>query len=163
MHQLIYAIVGAPTEHDALAVGQSAFDRLVGADPHAGIVFDYYVTFDDDSSRIAGPARWGDLPVVATIDFDEGEELFDRGWNATEEAFQQNLERVKEALAEHSDDAIMRDEGLTRHAFHQVGAYEGPSIYLYDEHGSGIRDRDQIDCILDESENCWIVPADVHY
>jgi len=57
----------------------------------------------------------------------------------------------------------MRDEDLTRHAFHQVGAYDGPSIFLYDEHGCGIRHRDQLDRIIDESDDLWVVPADVHF
>jgi len=44
----------------------------------------------------------------------------------------------------------MRDENLARHAFHQVGAYDGPSIFLYDQHGCGIRHREQLDRVLDE-------------
>jgi hypothetical protein len=55
----------------------------------------------------------------------------------------------------------LRDEDLARHAFHQVGAYDGPSVFLYDEHGS-VRHRDQVDRLLDESDDLWIVPADVH-
>ena len=47
MHVVICALVGASTHDDALATGKTVFDRLVGADPHAGAVFDYYVTFDE--------------------------------------------------------------------------------------------------------------------
>ena len=97
------------------------------------------------------------------MESDEGEELLERGWEATEEEFQRNLDRVKEVLDDLSDEAIMRDEGLARHAFHQVGAYDGPSVFLYDERGSRIRHRGQLDRILDESDDLWIVPADVHY
>ncbi len=74
-----------------------------------------------------------------------------------------NLDRVRDALEDLSDEEIMRDDGLARHAFHQVGAYEGPTIFLYDEHGSGIRHQDHLDRILEENENLWIVLADVHY
>ncbi|WP_134672224.1 hypothetical protein [Halorussus marinus] len=163
MHMVIYTLVEASTRDDALATGKTVFDRLVGAVPHAGAVFDYYMTFDEDETTVAGTARWGDLPVAATIESDEGEELLERGWEATKTEFQRNLDRVKEALDEHSDEEIMRDEDLARHAFHQVGAYDGPSVFLYDEHASGIRHRGQLDRILDESENLWIVPADVHF
>ena len=78
-----------------------------------------------------------------------------------ERGFERNLDRVKEALDELSDEAILRDEDLARHAFHQVGAYDGPSVFLYDEHGS-VRHRDQVDRLLDESDDLWTVPADVH-
>ncbi len=163
MHMVIYSLVEASTEDDALATGKTVFDRLVGAVPHAGTVFDYHVAFDKEETSVAGTARWGDLPVAAPVESDEGEELLERGWEATEEEFQRNLDRVKEALGELSDEEIMRDEDLARHAFHQVGAYDGPSVFLYDEHASGIRHRGQLDRILDESEELWIVPADVHF
>ena len=163
MHMVIYTLVEASTRDDALATGKTVFGRLVGAVPHAGAVFDYYVTFDEESTSVAGTARWGDLPVVASVESNEGEELLERGWEATKEEFQRNLDRVKEALDEHSDEEIMCDEDLARHAFHQVGAYDGPSVFLYDEHGSGIRHRGQLDRILDESDDLWIVPADVHF
>jgi len=57
---------------------------------------------------------------------------------------------VKEAIDELSDEEIMRDEDLARHAFHQVGAYDGPAIFLYTEHGTGIRHRGQLDRLLEE-------------
>ncbi|WP_254544637.1 hypothetical protein [Halomarina pelagica] len=163
MHMVIYTLVEASTRDDALATGKTVFDRLVGAVPHAGAVFDYYVTFDEDGTSVAGSARWGDLPVAAPVDSNDGEELLERGWDATEDEFQRNLDRVKEALDDLSDEEIMRDEDLARHAFHQVGAYDGPSVFLYTEHASGIRHRAQLDRILDESEDLWIVPADVHF
>lgn len=163
MHMVIYTLVEASTRDDALATGKSVFDQLVGADPHAGAVFDYYVTFDENETTVAGPARWGNLPVAAPVESDEGEELLERGWEATKEEFERNLERVKEAIDELSDEEIMHDEDLARHAFHQVGAYDGPSVFLYTQHASGIRHREQLDRLLEESEDLWIVPADVHF
>jgi len=124
-------------------------------------VFDYYVTFDE-SSTVAGKARWGDLPTAAPIDSEAGQELLDRGWGATKAEFERNLRRVKDALNELSDEEIMRDKDLARYAFRQVGASTGPAIALYTEHGDGICDRTQLDRLLDESDSLWIVPADVH-
>jgi len=40
MHMVIYALVEESTHDDALATGKAVFDRLVGADPHAGAVFE---------------------------------------------------------------------------------------------------------------------------
>ena len=40
MHMVIHALVEASTHDDALATGKTVFDRLVGADPHAGAVFE---------------------------------------------------------------------------------------------------------------------------
>ena len=63
-----------------LSAGRITFDRLVGADPNVVAVFDYYVTFDEEDTTVAGPARWGDLPVVARVDSDDVVTLY-RGVN----------------------------------------------------------------------------------
>ena len=102
MHMVIYTLVEA-SPHDDLATGKTVFDRLVGADPHATGVFDYYVIFDENDTTVAGKARWGDLPTAAPIDSDDGQALLNRGWEATKEEFERNLDRVKEAVDELSD------------------------------------------------------------
>ena len=103
------------------------------------------------------------MPTAAPVDSDDGQDLLERGWEATKEEFERNLDRVKEAIDKHSDEEIMRDEDLARHACHQVGAYKGPTIFLYTEDATGIRHRGQLDQLLAESEELWIVPADVHF
>lgn len=163
MHQVIYALVTASTTDEALARGRTVFDRLVGAIPEEGAVFDYYVTFDDESTTVAGKARWGALPVAAPVESDDGQELLDRGWEATKREFERNLDRVREGLEALDAEAIMRDENLVRHACHNLGAYQGPAIFLYDEFADGIRQRERLDRILETDDELWIVPADVHY
>jgi len=163
MHMVIYALVEASTENEALVAGKTVFNRLVGAEPDSCAVFDYFVTFDKEDTSVAGTARWGELPTAAPVDSDDGRDLLERGWEATKEEFERNLDRGKEAIDELSDEEIIRDEDLARHAFHKVGAYDGPTIFLYTEHGTGIRHRGQLDRLLEESEELWIVPADVHF
>ncbi|WP_267644112.1 hypothetical protein [Haloarchaeobius amylolyticus] len=162
MHQLIYALVQASTEEQALQDAHCVFDRLVGCRPEATPVFDYYVTFDDRSSRCAGPARWGDLPVAVPAGSPRGAELIERGWKDTLNQFERNLGIVQDAIAQYSTEEIMQDTDLVRHAFYNVGRYQGPTIALYDGHGCGIRHRRQLNSVL-ERENIWVVPADVHY
>ncbi|CCQ35103.1 hypothetical protein HTIA_p3001 (plasmid) [Halorhabdus tiamatea SARL4B] len=53
MHMVIYTLVEASTHDDALATGKTVFDRLVGADPHAGAVFDRI--HRNSQSRTASP------------------------------------------------------------------------------------------------------------
>ena len=121
------------------------------------------MTFDEEDATVAGKPRLGDLPTAAPVDSDYGQDLLERGWKATKEEFERNLERVKEALDEFADEEIVRDEDLARHAFHQVGAYDGPTIFLYNAYANGIRHREQLDRVLEESDDRWIVPADVHF
>lgn len=164
MHMLIYALVEADSADDARATAAGAFDRLVGAhDTQAGQVFDYYVTFDDDSSPVAGPARWGDLPVAARLDTEAGARLLYRGWSHTVGEFERLLDQVREGLATLSDDQVMHDVDLVRHSCYELGRYRGPPLALYDEYGAGIRDRARLDQVLAGLDTDWIVPADVHF
>ncbi|WP_458190772.1 hypothetical protein [Haladaptatus sp. NG-WS-4] len=163
MHQIIYALVEAPTADDAFASGKAAFDRLVGAGPEDTAVFDYYVTFDDERTTVAGTARWGELPVVAPVDSADGAELLERGWEATKQEFERNLSRVRTAVNEFSTDELMHDKNLARYACYNLGAYRGPSLFLYDEFGDAIRHRQHLNRVLNVEEQLWIIPADVHY
>ncbi len=72
MHMVIYALVEASTENEALAAGKTVFNRLVGSEPHSCAVFDYFVTFDEEDTSVAGKARWGELPTAAPVDSDDG-------------------------------------------------------------------------------------------
>ncbi|MFD1648002.1 hypothetical protein [Haloarchaeobius litoreus] len=163
MHQIIYALVDAESEEDALEQANLTFDRLVGARLDERPVFDYYVTFDDEDAAVAGKARWGERPVAARVDSHDGARMLKRGWDATVSEFERNLEKVEEALEEMTVEEMMHDTNLVRHACHHIGAFRGPSLFLYDGHANGIRNRSHLDRVLDSSESLWIVPADVHY
>lgn len=159
MHMIIYALVEASATDEALAAGRTVFNRLTGID---GAAFDSYVTFDNERTTIAGKARWGEQPIAAPLDSQQGQELLEQGWEATTNEFHRYLDQVKTALDKLTDEQIMRNEALVRFAFRQLGAREGPSIALYDQYGSGIRNPDELDRIREEHEDLWTVPADVH-
>lgn len=164
MHQIIHAIVDAQSRDDALGVARGCvFDRLVGATVESSAKFDYYVTFDEEGTHVAGKGRWGELPIAARLDSDEGCELLARGWNATKEEFERNLTEVREALASLSDEEIMNDNDLIRHRCRNLGAYAGPPVYLYDESGRGVRTFEDFVWAYEDLDKPWIVPADVHY
>lgn len=100
---------------------------------------------------------------MAPVDSADGEELVERGWTATKQEFERNLDRVRAAVNEFSSDDFMHDKSLARHACYNLGAYCGPSLYLYTEFGDAIRNREHLDHVLNADEQLWIVPADVHY
>ena len=163
MHQVIYALVDAQSSEDAVAIGKTTFDRLIGATPHDSAVFDYYVTFDMDGGSVAGKDRWGEFPVAASVDSPSGAELVGRAWRATVAEFERNLETVQAGFEEYSTREVMADAGLVRHACYNLGAYRGPPIFLYDAHGDGIRTCEHLERVLERLESAWVVPADVHY
>lgn len=171
MHVLIYALVEVDSNDDhpedaALGAGKSVFDELVGVGVHNDQIFDYYTTFDDDSSSVSGPARYGERPPALSLDFPRGKRWMHLGWKRTKQQFERNIERVREGFEEHSNEEIREenaDATMIRHYMKQLGEYRGPSIRLYTENGEGVRTRRHLDRVLDKSENLWIVPADVHY
>ncbi len=116
-----------------------------------------------DGGSVAGKDRWGEFPVAASVDSPSGAELVGRAWCATVAEFERNLETVRAGFEEYSTREVMGDAGLVRHACYNLGAYRGPSIFLYDAHGDGIRTREHLDRVLERLESAWVVPADVHY
>jgi hypothetical protein len=104
-------------------------------------------------ATVAGKARWGKMPVVAPVESDDGEVLLERGWEATQDEFERNLDRVSEL----STEELMHNKGLARHTCHNLGVHRGPSLFLYDESGLGIRHREQLDSVLNSSEQLWII------
>lgn len=189
MHKVIRAIVYASNEEEALARGTNVFETLVqnGA-------FDYFATFDQDGEGVAGKDRWGDLPVVAEADSGKGKELIEEGMEATREEFDRDMEKIRELIAEFDDDTLfeegsdledgdpkvlakeLKDEDLHdlrmfKHYCLDIGQYTGPSVFLYDDDGEGIKRTSHLENVLNKwgdeekygDENIYVVPADVHY
>ena len=90
-----------------------------------------------------GKARWGDLPTAAPVDSDDGQDLLDRGWEATKEEFERNLDRVKEALDERQS-----NENLSLYIDHHgvsglATAIEYARAYTQSEMNARIMSREQ--------------------
>lgn len=167
---VIRAIVYARGKDEALAQAKSSvFDELV----RNQYPFDYYVTFDEKGTTVAGKARWGELPVAVPADSEEGEELIEGGWKATVKEYRRYWSEIQEFVqGEHEPKELWQssEHWMVRHAMYAFGRYSGPSIFLYTDYGEGIRTREQLDKTLedhapgeDDEENVYVVPADVHY
>lgn len=46
-------------------------------------MFDYYVTFAEEDTSVTGKAQWCKFPTAAPVDSDDGQDLLERGWEAT--------------------------------------------------------------------------------
>lgn len=160
MHTLIHILVEASDQSEALEAGEDALDVLTG-EMEEPAVFDDFRMFSSNKGREDAVDEWGDLPPAVPLASTEGQQLLDRGWTETEEEFHRNLEIVRAAFDELSDEEIMRDVHDVRLAFYRLGILEGPPIHLYDRFGYGIRSQEQLDKILDEYEDTWIVPGGV--
>jgi len=189
MHMVIRAIVYAHNEEEALNKARGIFEKLCGDE---GQPFDYYTLFDEDSP-IAGKNRWGNLPVVARADSPEGKKLIDYAMRVTKKEFMDNMAEIREGLLNLTDEELFNEElgpnaiairaldqsehigfsydpSMIKFSMRQVGAYVGPSVYLYDNDGEGIRTPKHLNNVLnkwgaDEYKDLdvFVVPADVHH
>ena len=163
---LIQGLVYAEDEDEALETAkQDVFDPLVW---HR--TFDYYVTFDQDGSGVAGRDRWGPLRAAAPAETDIGEQQIRTGWKSTVDQYETSFDRIEEFLQEHETDEFWEDFETYhdyRHYFDIVSESQGPSTYLYDHQGLGIRNQNQLEDAYQQPENqdkeLYVVPADVHY
>ncbi|WP_318571266.1 hypothetical protein [Salinigranum marinum] len=59
----------------------------------------------------------------------------------------------------------MDDVDLAQYDCYWLGQFVGPSVWIYDEHGTGLRSRAAIDRYFGDRErdSTWVIPADVNY
>lgn len=174
MHQLIHGLV-YETEAEAAvdAASVDIFEPLVDSRE-----FDYFVTFDGSEGRSgSGGDRWSDLPAAVRADTEKGEELIERGWEATVNEYERSFDRIEEFFEQHDVEEFWSDQEVHCEyslAFNRVGEFAGSGTFLYDEDGQGIRDRGHLErvenewgdgygSVQHEDLELYVVPADVHY
>lgn len=179
MHMVIRVLSYGENKKDALSKAKNILDGLCGED---GQPFDYYTTFDDNTSQVSGKARWGEIPCICEADSKEGKKLIDDGMQYTKEAFLENIKIARKVLKEKTDKQIFEnsdwDKDMIKYRFHCLGAYRGANIFLYDQDGEGIRDPKHLENILKkwsciyekegkqnpyQDKKLYVIPADVHY
>ena len=186
MHMVVKVLVYAEDEEDALSEAGCALDNLCGE----GNVFDYYNTFDNGWAT----ERWGELPKAVRVCADLGSDkcntcderfrcyttqmnsMLDEAMEQTKKEFFENLGHIKKFLTTHTDDELFEDSDF-KFRCNQAGEYRGPCVWLYDQDGEGIREKDHLQNVLNrwacnnedkpdpelEGKDIYIDPADVHY
>lgn len=172
MHMTIGAIVYAEDEEVALEKGRMIFDDLVEKG-----YFDYFTTADEENIE--------DFPPVLKADSPKGEKFIKDRWTVTEKKFIEACNKCRWILENLTPEQIMEDKvpealqkeaesaelfSLVRPWFNKIGAHKGPSVYLYDDDGEGIRSEWHLKGVLEKWRspqhaklNIYVVPADVHY
>lgn len=160
MHTLVFALVDADAQDDALTAARTAFDRLVGFGPETNRRIAYYETFDGSgSSPVAGAERVGRLPTAAPVGARSGRALLERAWAETETAKRRRLQRLREILSAHSDAELLCDADGARRRLERTMTTDIPTTALYDGHGMPIQTRDHLTDVLAGHAESWIVPA----
>lgn len=160
-HTIIYAIVDARSEDDALSAARAAFDRLTGMTPGRKRVFEYCLTLD--AVHNDHPMREDGFPQAARIDEEPGRSLLGTAWATTVRQTNDEVERVRAVFESHDARAIRRGEGQTRQALARLGAPESPTTTLYDANGLGLLRRERVVEVVSSCATPWIVPADAHH
>jgi hypothetical protein len=163
MRRTIRAIVYGKDRSEAVEAAKTVFDQLT-AEPK---VFDgYSLPLDKDKNITA-----------ALADSPKGQEMIEEGLESTRRDFMEALEVVTLALKHMTPKQIMEEDppagldprlrrrlALVRHYCSKIGEYRGPSVWLYDGKGEGIRSKKDLQETvdnLDEGMELWVVPADV--
>lgn len=164
MHMVIRVIVYSENKKEALNKAKGILDNLCGEDKS----FDYYTIFDDNKSKVSGPARWGNLHVVAEADSNEGKKLIDDGMKFTKDDFIRNIKKVRETITIFTDEELFEqkliedkskvvnrlignmetDLDMVKWYCYCIGQYKGPHVWMYDSGGEGIKDTAHLHNVL---------------
>ena len=178
MHMIIRAIVYADDKLAALKKAKEVFEYLTDGEKP----FDYYGLFGNDDYA---EDRWGHFKSVYNLTEKDGIRLVEEGWESTvkdmEEYFEKGKEYLNKCKTVHdilSPDPKDADASMGRWYLGKLGSYDGSSVWLYDNDGSGIATRDHLDntiskwkCLYEDRDkknpyaglDVWVVPADVHF
>jgi hypothetical protein len=167
----IRAIVPASTKAEALEKAETVFERLT-ENQHP---FDYFTMFNHEGTSVSGKDRYEDMPYAVTITSPQGQRLLKGGMGANKREFLGFMVRLRKMMKASNEELFasadvagsLDGKGWFRYVAFHLGQYAGSSIWLYDEHGSGIRNPEELAETLkyarEEGKNAWIVPADVHF
>jgi hypothetical protein len=165
MHMLIRVLVPAPDPTEAVGVARFALDRLIGIGEGASTAFDYYTTLDESTARYRDHPRYGGLDPAHRLSSATGKQLLDDAIEAQATWFVETIATLREKLDTLEPIEVMDDVDLVRYDCYRLGQFAGPSVWIYDEHGAGLRSRSAVDRYIEDrdSDSIWVVPADVHY
>jgi hypothetical protein len=165
MHMLIRVLVPATDATEAVGTARFALDRLIGIGEGASTVFDYYKTLDESTARHRDHPRYGGLDPAPRLSSGTGKQLLDNAIEAQATWFVETVATLREKLDRLEPADVMDDVDLARYDCYRLGQFAGPSVWIYDEHGAGLRSRGAVDRYVDDRDpgSLWVVPADVHY
>ncbi len=157
MHMMIVALIrvydGEGAE-EALESGKDVFHTLLEKD-----AFDFFHTFEEEKTR----KEYGDLPCAVKADSPEGKRLIEAAMAKTEEEFRKDLSALRLALSLPDERLWEENPGNFRFYAKCLGEYRGVSIRIYNEHGVGIRDPQELKTALSGvTTSLWVVPAVAH-
>ena len=165
MHMLIRVLVPAPDPTEAVGVARFALDRLIGIGEGASTAFDYYKTLNESTARYRDHPRYGGLDPAHRLSSETGKQLLDDAIESQSTWFVETVATLREKLDTLEPVEVMDDVDLVRYDCYRLGQFAGPSVWIYDEHGAGLRSRSAVDRYVEDrdSDSLWVVPADVHY
>ena len=165
MHMLIRVLVPAADATEAVDAARFALDRLIGIGEGASTAFDYYKTLDESTARYRDHPRYAGLDPAHRLSSTTGKQLLDDAIEAQATWFVETVATLREKLDRLEPAGVMDDVDLVRYDCYRLGQFAGPSVWIYDEHGAGLRSRSAVDRYVDDRnpDSLWVVPADVHY
>lgn len=151
MHRIIRILVVADSAEDAKDHARDVLESLM----EDGVV-DYGHFFND---KVAW-ARWGKLPVAATLVSRRGAWLLLEGLRADYREFVEHLAKVRDTLATADVEALSNDRRF-RSLLRWIGEVE--FVYATGE-GFGMTIEDVRAWVEGQPDlsACWVVPCDVH-
>jgi hypothetical protein len=173
MYMLIRVLVPAVGSSEAASTTRYALDCLIGIrigigngnGNGASTAFDYYKTLDESTTRYRDHPRYGDIDPALSLQSETGRQFLEDAVEAQEAWLHKTLDKLRVKLESLDLESVIDDVNLTRFDWYRLGEFAGPSVWIYDRHGAGLRSRSAVERHLEHNgeDKLWVVPADVHY
>lgn len=157
MHTILRLIVSGDNADEALENAVTLMDTLV--DSHE---YDWYAEASNES-------RWEHCWEAMPLDSQQGLAWIDEAMRFQFADFKRSMETIRTMIAKFTDEQIFeqdfsasRDAAYSRWLFRDARGYYSSSCTIWDESGSAVTNRNDLDYYLKDPRNAWVVQVDAH-
>ena len=158
MHYLVRLIVKADNVDEANNQADSVMMDLV-----EWREFDWFHTSADGS-------RWPDCWKPVHLSTKKGRDMAQDAMKGQLAEFSQAIATIRLMLEQYSDEQIFNEDFkqdiarhyLSRYQFSRASGYHGNTCQLYDTDGCAITSQRELDLLLKDTKDLWVVQVDCH-
>lgn len=161
MIKVLYLATQHTTQDDAVLLAQFTIDQLFDRETYVGHTFDrdYLRQIETDTHIVD---RTGKLRVAVPVDSQAGEQLLTQEWEVTQRELYESVVNNNQQNNSSEDKQATNILGCAVKSLNQIAHSERPAILLCNHHGVVIPSANKTSRMLNERQDLWIVPVEIH-
>ena len=161
MNKILYVVSQQPTQVAAVLLAQVTTNQFFDHKEYSGSAFasDWLNRIETDGHTADVT---GELRVAVPYDSQAGKSLLSEDWEATQSEFYQTFTEEQQQNASSSEELPTSPLTDASESFDEVDHSRGPVMLFCNNHGVAVPSVNSLLDILNERDDLWIVPVEIH-